>query len=238
MKYYLLPLVTLFLVFSLSTSAQTLEMSRAEVSYEGKSRPSIKVSLQPESKEVKKAWKKFIQNSYDADVDGFGLFSNKEILKAEAAEISSISNKKMDLFAQIVESGDQTEMQVFGAVGYDLFFGPQNYAQEFWAMEDLVIDFLVSFLPDQIQDNVDEAAETLSDLKDERADMEKDIEDKMEKIDDLKKEIVETENEIVQLKKDLITNGTSINKAEIEVRIKKRKLERVEDKLKRMENIK
>lgn len=231
MKYSILHTAVLLLFFSVSASAQTLEMSRGQVSYEDKIRQTIKVSIQPESKEVKRAWKKFIQKTYDADVDGFGLITNKEILTAKDANINTISNKSMDLFAQIEENGSQTEMHVFGALGYDLFLNPQNYSKEFWGMEDLVIDFLVHFLPDHIQDNVDEVAKTLADLKDDRADLKKDIQDRKGKIESLKKEITENEEEIKQLNKNLISNEKSVNKTAIDLRVKKRKLDRVQEEL-------
>ena len=225
-KYLLVFFVALFSTFGI-LQAQTLELDNGSILYEKEKRQAVMVTMDPEPKEVKKAWKKFIQKNYDENVEGLGLFTNKEVLTSKKANIEIISEKEMDLYAEIVEVGENTQMNVFAALGYDIYLNPETHPKEYDALEGLVIDFLNDFLPDHIQENVEDIEDNLADLKDEKSTRLKkikknkdDVAQMEQKIKDLKKDNLDYEKEIVDL-------TDSIKKTESKLKIKRKGLNRV-----------
>ena len=230
MKFiYFFFIATLFC--SANTFAQTLEIENGQVLYDKKSRPAILIKINPETKEVKKSWKKFIQKEHDVDVDGIGLFTNKDILKTEKAIVKSISDKQIDLFAKIVENEELTEISVFGSFGYDLYISPAEFPQEYAAMENIVFDFLNKLLPEYLKENVEELEDQLTDLKDNLNDKKDNIEDNKKDIAQMKEKIQALEKENKNMQKDLADEEEQVRKTATKLKVKKRNIATVKSTL-------
>jgi len=217
-----------FLITSTLAIGQTARLEINEVLYKDVLRPSIEVEMVPSAKDVKKAWKNFIEDQYDADVSGYGLFANKDILSTSGATIRPISEKKIDLYSKIIRDGNKTKMNVYGTFGYDSFITPDEHSKAFRAMHDVVGDFVASFLPNYFAEVVDETRDEVEDAADNVADLEKKIERNKEEINDLTKENIELTEELVETRKMLSELKKNLNKD-------KKKLETVKDKVSKNE---
>lgn len=223
--------ILLLLIFSLTASfsanAQSLVIENASVNYEDQTIPAVKVVMSPTPKKVKEEFKDYIKDRYDVKMKGIGFLTNKDVLTAEGVQIPKITSKNMDLSAKVVERGDDTEMYVFGKLGYDINLSPDNdYRTEYRAMKSITVDFLNTFLPNYYQDRVDETQDMLGDLRDDRKDLKDDISDNENKIKELEKENKE-------LASDLENTKTKIIETEEKLNIRKNSLQSVNKELKK-----
>lgn len=219
--------VTFCLVVFLSifANAQTLSVENASVNHEDKNIPAVKVVMNPAPKEVKNQFKDFIKDKYDVKMKGIGFLSNKDVLSAENVQLNGVSDNNMDFYAKVVERGNETEMYVFGKLGYDIYLAPQTVRQEeYRSMKNVTIDFLNQFLPEYYQDRVDQTQDLLSDLEEERKDLKEDISDNLEKISEL-------ENEISGWEIELKETEEKINLATEKLDNRKNSLQTVNEKL-------
>ncbi|MGB4844436.1 MAG: hypothetical protein WBP16_08220 [Ferruginibacter sp.] len=148
--------------------AQTYKIDSSEISYENKLRPCLSVTYDAESKTVKKAWDSFFDKNYDVKIKGIGFLTNKDIITGTDVMIPSISDKRMNLYARVIEQGAGSELKYFMSFGYDFFIGPADYPAEFAAMKKILNDFSMKFLNDYYSDE-------LSDITREIKGLEKDI---------------------------------------------------------------
>lgn len=207
------------LIFLLLTSffnisllyGQELTVSDQVIEYDNQERSCIKVFLKPGTKTVKKAYKDWMDDKQDVDVDGFGFLKNKDVLKAEKATIKAISPYRMDMYARIVEKDDYTEMSVFGSMGYDLYLTPQVYPSEYRKMKGLVFSFLNDFLPGYYQEKVEETKDVIGDIKDDKMDAKDDLADNREEIEDLKKENKELIDKIKEYENQLAKENSKLS---------------------------
>ena len=178
-------------------SAQKLSVSNSSVIYNNESRESISVQIvEPSPKQVKAAYKDWIEDNYDAKIDGFGFLKNKDLLVAEKANISSISSHKMDLYAKIIAKGSVTEMNIFGSLGYDYHISRDTYPQEFSKMRSMVYAFLEDYLPGYYQEKVEESSDLIEEINDDKSNARDDIKKNRKEIESLKKENADLVNEI------------------------------------------
>lgn len=224
--YSILSLLTaLFFVSSLN--AQRLSVENATVNYNDEVIPAVKIIMNPAPKEVKEEFKDFMKDRYDVKMKGIGFLSNKDVLSAESVQISPISDKEMDLRAKVVERGSDTEMYVFGKLGYDINLDYNSrYRDEYRAMKSMTVAFLNEFLPDYYQERVDETQDKLDDLQDNRNDLKEDIADNEKKISELEKEIKEMNSELSETE-------SSISETEQKLRDRRSSLQTVNQELRR-----
>ena len=206
---YILPLFAI--LFSTLLSAQSLTVENGRVEYDDQNMPAIKVVMNPKPDKVKDEFRDYVKDNYDVKMKGIGFLSNKDVLSAEGTVISRISDKEMDFRAKVVERGDATEMYVFGSFGYDIFVDPEQYPNEYRAMKTLTVNFLNDFLPDYYKDRIDETQEMLSDLKEEREDLNDDIADNEKKIEELKKENEEKRNKLNEVEENISEAESKLN---------------------------
>lgn len=200
------------------------------VSVDNKQIPAVKVVMSPKPDKVKDEFRDFIKDKYDVKMKGIGFLSNKDILSAEAVKIPAISSKEMDFKAKVVENGDNTEMYVFGMLGYDINISPEKYRDEYRAMKNITVDFLNGFLPEYYQDRVDETQDMLSDLRDNRNDLRDDLADNKEKIADLEKENKELDSELTNTESKIKDTETKLNMRRNNLQKVNRQLEKAGDK--------
>lgn len=126
--------------------AQTYKIDTSEISYENKLRPCFSVTYDASAKTTKSEWVKFFKKTYKVKVKGIGLLSNKDIIEALDVTISSISDKRMNMYARVIDHAKGCEMKFFMSFGYDFFIGAENYPKEFGSMKTLLNDFSIKFL--------------------------------------------------------------------------------------------
>lgn len=190
--------------FAFSTlQAQLVSVQDGNLKTNESEQTCVQVVMQPEAKEVKRAFKDFLNDEYDVKLKGIGFLSNKDVLTAEQTNISVISDKMMDLSAQVIEVNDKTQMCIAGSFGYDIAIDRYDYPQEYRAMRNIVLDFLDVYLPNYYQDRIEEKQEIVTNLQEERSDLTEDITDNKEEIEKLKKENEKLMKELEDTKKQL-----------------------------------
>lgn len=129
-------------------NAQTYKIDTSELSFENKLRPCFSVFYDASAKTTKSAWVKFFKRNYKIKVKGLGLLSNKDIIDAKDITIGSVSDKRMNMYAQMIDHAKGSEMKFFMSFGYDFFIGPADYSKEYGSMKIILNDFSVKFLND------------------------------------------------------------------------------------------
>ena len=218
-----------FLLTSVTLTGQTLNVSNKIIVHDSKEWNAIKVLIAPETKSVKKAFKDFMDNKYEVDIKGIGLFKNEDVLYTEPMVIKPISSEIIRLYVKVIEEGGQTAMYVFGQLGNNTQISPYEYYTEFGALRNLTVDFLNGLLPDYYQDIVEDQRDAISDLEKDRDDMRKKISKNKDKIAELQKE-----NEELELK--LLTNKTKLKEGVETLSKKSETLKKVNTKLEKVDN--
>lgn len=139
-------LILCVLFMSVKISAQTFVIDISEITFENKLRPCLFVKFDAAAKTVKKGWADYMKKNYKIKVKGIGLLSDKDLIDANDVTISSISDKRMNMYARVTDITGASEMRYFMSFGYDFFIGPKEYPTEFEAMHKLLNDFSINFL--------------------------------------------------------------------------------------------
>ncbi len=211
-----------FFLTAFSLSGQELAVTDQTINYDDQNQPSIKVILKPDSKTVKKAYRDWMEDNYDVDVDGIGFLKNKDVLKVEKSKLKGISENKMDLNAKIIDKGDYTEMDIFGSFGYDLHVDPNTYPQEYRRMKTMVYAFLNDFLPGYYEEIVENTVEKIDELEEDENDAKDQLADNRDEIEKLKKENIELTNKIKDYEGKLQEAKVElVNQREQKVKVKK-----------------
>jgi translation elongation factor EF-1beta len=159
----------LAIVFCLQGTAQTYKIDTAAIAFENEKRPCFRVNYDASPKAVKKAWDDYFKKTYDVKVKGIGFLTNKEVITATDITLVPVSDKRMNMYASVLDApGDRSELSFFMSFGYDFFIGPDKYPAEFSGMKKVLNDFSVEFLTDFYYS---EASRMTSEIKD----LEKDI---------------------------------------------------------------
>jgi hypothetical protein len=155
----------------IKSEAQTYHVDTTNISFENKLRPCLKVNYDADPKTVKKAWSKFLKKYYKIKTKGIGLLTDKDLISSRDVTISSVSDKRMDIYASITDIAGGSDMKYFMSFGYDFFIGPDNYSNEFEGMKKLLNDFSVEFLNKYYGD---ETSHILKQIKHYEKDIKKD----------------------------------------------------------------
>lgn len=159
-------LLTLFaaIVFGQSPAAT---VNQGSTLHDGEERPCLVIRMEPSEKEVKKAWESFLEKDHKVKLKG------NKVMEAIEVEFPAISPKTMDFFTKIQEDKNGTEMMVFARLGYDTYLNPQDYGQEWVAMERVTKTFLTTFLSEYYNAQVDDAKKVVEKAVKAREKMEK-----------------------------------------------------------------
>ncbi len=225
MNKLLLSCISLLLTYSIF--AQDIRIIESTVEHNDKNRPSLSVTINPDTKAVKKKWKDFMDDKYDVDVKGIGFLTNKDVLTSEQVTLKKISEKQLDLFAKVVEVNDKTRIDIFAAPGYDIYIDPQSSPRAFGGMRSILVEFLNYYLPEFYQEKVEDAQDDYEDLVDSRDELKDNIEDNINEIDELREEIKNLRKENQNLGNDLVETRNKLGDAEQKLMEKKDKKKQV-----------
>ncbi len=218
-------LLVIAILCSFSLNAQKMRLSDSKVTYNEKERPCIEVQIEPETKMTKKNMINWIDDQYNVSLKGMGFLTNKDVLTAEGVVIKPVSDKKMDLFVQVVEQKDETtKMCVFGSFGYNIHITPQRYPVEYNQMKEMTIQFLEFFLPNYYENQIESQQEVVKDISKEREKLAKEIAKNEKEIEKLEEGIEETE-------KTMKDRARKLEEAEETLEEKKKKLKEVKEEL-------
>ena len=159
-------ILSIALAFCFQLSAQTYKIDTSTISYDNANRPCLRVKYDASPKTVKKAWDDYFKKTYDVKVKGIGFLTNKEVITATDISLVAISDKRMNMYAGVVDApGDRSELSYFMSFGYDFFIGPENYPAEFTAMKKILNDFSVEFLTDFYYSEASRMTREIKDLE-------------------------------------------------------------------------
>lgn len=193
--------ILLGLILNLSF-AQDIQTFESSVEYEDQTYPSYSSIITPETDEVKEAWEDYIKDNYKVKLKGTGLFSNKDVLYAEQVQIDPLSSKNMDFYTRIIEEGDRTRMDVFGSFGYDVMLSRGNDQGNFDKLNNMLENFLSSFVPAYYEEKLAEMKEELENMEGERDDLMKDNKKMRKKIEKNKEEMAELAGKIASMEQE------------------------------------
>jgi translation elongation factor EF-1beta len=206
-------ILSLALALCLQLTAQTYKIDTATINFENQQRPCFTVKYDASPKTVKKAWDDYFKKTYDVKVKGIGFLTNKEVITATDITLVAVSDKRMNMYASVVDApGDRSELSYFMSFGYDFFIGAEKYPAEFTAMKKILNDFSVDFLTDYYYS---EASRMTSEIKG----LEKDIKKNNK---DIKKNTKKARKESKEVASGLSAKNTSM---EMENTQYKRKIE-------------
>lgn len=210
-------------------SAQVGFITDGTVQNDDAARPAVSILLRAEPKMVKKAWKDFLEDTYDYKVDGLGFLTNKDILTAERVYLPNQRDHRVTLYAEAVEAAAvdsaQTRFSVFAAYGYDMYVNRYEYNTAYNSLHEMMRSFLDVFMPNYYEQKVNEATEIVADLTDERADLKDETMDLKSDIQSNRDEIEMLLNDIDKMEKEIQENTTEVSELEQTLRVRKAKLE-------------
>lgn len=136
------------LCICISAKSQVFTIDTSQITYENKLRPCYMVVYDAPAANVKKGWVTYMKKNHSIKIKGLSLFSNRDILTAEDVTISSISDKRMNLYTRITDLASGSELKFFVSFGYDFYIGPEKYPLAFEGMNKLLTQFSISYLND------------------------------------------------------------------------------------------
>lgn len=220
-------IISFSILVSMSVSAQSLSPQKSTIKHNEKMRPCLVVKLDPEPKELKKAWIRFLKKKYDVKLKGMGWFSNKDLLYKKEVNVKRLSSQKMDFYTYVVEDENGSEMKVFASLGYDIYLNEEQYPLEFRAMKEMIVSFLKEYLPGYYHDKINESEGSVKSLNKEITSLNKSIKDNEDRTKKLSKEIEES-------KTDIKENSQKLKAAEIKLKGRVEELERIKSKLEQL----
>ena len=203
-----------------------IEPIKGTVHYQETDLPCLEVHIDPETKTTKKAWKSQLKDQYDVKVNGFGLFSRKDVLYTDPVVFETISEQPIEIFAEITEDMNGTQMKVFAKQGAK-WMSEDQLSAEFEKVEEMLINFLKMYLPFHYKEKVNDVEDRIQSLKKEINKLEADI-------NDLNNDIEEAQNKIEELQSDLKAKQIQLEASKVEMEISLEKLKCRSEKMEKM----
>jgi hypothetical protein len=227
MKSTIYKLFSTLIIVLLAFSAQAVSIETGEYERGDEKRPGIRVYLDASPDEVRDAYIDFLKDKYDFKLKGDGLFANKDELYAEEIMVQEIIDKKVNWYAEIIEtdnSQEKTRMTIFVNLGYDVYLSEDQYGAAFAKVYAGVTDFVKMYVPEYYEELIEDAKKEIEDLEEDTSDLKNDIEKNHKDIKKLKAEIEEmeatvneNENRLEKMKTDLEREEESFKKAKKEI---------------------
>lgn len=167
-----------------------IKADTVQVSYESKLRPALEYTSEVDVKGIKKQWKGFLMRNYNISSKSKGVF-----MTSEDVVISSLSDKRMNLYASVMENGAGSKVKFFGAFGYDIYIDSKSYQTEFSNMKKIVENFIYESTTVFYNEKTNVLSKKIAVLTDKNASLLKEIQKNSANIK-LGKQKVETLSEV------------------------------------------
>lgn len=188
-------LLFFFAVACFSTTAfaggtKKVEVRESNENIGGGSHNALTVMIYVEDQDkIEKAWKSKMK-----DING--KVSSKSEIFADDCEMKAMGKNTFDVYARTeVVKGEGVKL----IVGVDLggaFLSSSQHGDQFKVMRDMVHDFAVGIMKDQVGDELKEQQKVLSKMEDDQKDLEKENKNLKDDIEDYKKKIQKAEEDI------------------------------------------
>jgi flagellar capping protein FliD len=195
MKYILPILFLLAPVFTETVFGQSIQPVIGKIMHNDAERTCLMVKLDPTVDQVEDEWEDYLKDNHDTKLSGAGFLGTGDLLVAEQVVISAISDKRMDFYTEIKQVDGKTDLRVFAAFGTDVYVEPEKYPEEYAAMENILHQFLKTYLPGYYEDEVSSVAKTVQSLKKDTERLDKKFDKKEKKIQKLQEEMDENRAE-------------------------------------------
>lgn len=221
---YLIALI--FTTFTLTANTQMLSYADALVEYDGQMVSTINVTLDPKPEQVRNSFESWMDDNYDVDLNGRTLlFFERDVMKAQGVVIPLVSDRRIDLMVMVDENSDKaTNLHVFASFGYDNWITLERYPAEFVALENIVYEYVSTYLPEYYQEKVSEAEEVLIDLKDDRMDLKEEVEENKEEIEELMQENEDLMMKLRDNQKKISLHKSKLNSRSDDYKIMKKRV--------------
>jgi uncharacterized coiled-coil protein SlyX len=203
---------------------QSLKPLSSTIEINESTRPCIALTIDPEPKELKKAWVKFLKKEYSIKLKEKGFFGSSDILCAEEVQIDELILKQMDFYTQIVEVDNGSEMKIFASLGYDIYLNETDYPAEFKMLSNMFVSFLKQYLPVYYEEDIKRQTQNVKKLKKEINSLEANMKRDTEKIAELTEDVED-------YRKSVENNSEKLDVAENKLKDREEKLERIKAKL-------
>lgn len=206
-----LKFIALLLLLSTSVYGQQLAPQDAEIVYEKTTRPCLAITVEPGPDLLRSEWIDYLRKQHGVKLKGDGFLTNKDVLYAEKIVIEAVSEKALDLYAEIIlDENGTTSMKVFAAFGYDIFIEKTSYPNEYQALKEIMSSFLNTYIPDYYNQQLEEVQDHVKDLSKSEGKLEKSIKKNTKKIkkmtkdvEDMQEENAKNETELEEVKSTL-----------------------------------
>jgi len=122
-----------------TTTQKIIVADTTQISYEEKLRPALSYEIDIDVKSLKKHWKKFLAKRFKETYK----VREKNMLVTEDILVPSIFDKRVNLYAKVVEKTDTSVISFLGAFGYDIYIDADVYPKDFKTLKLLVEKFLL-----------------------------------------------------------------------------------------------
>lgn len=192
-------------------------VEETEIDYQGRSYPALVVEANIAEEALKADWQDYVQDAYDVRLDGYGLFTNRDVLEAEGETFVPLSSKRADFYTRFstTELG-LTRMEVFMTLGYDVVVGPESFTQVYDELEGDVKAFIHQQLTQDFEARRATVADAIEDLERDQMRDRRKMERLERKVDRLTRNIEDNlkENEKLSARRDGVRVSLSALEAE------------------------
>ncbi|MGH1337048.1 MAG: hypothetical protein ACRBFS_13065 [Aureispira sp.] len=179
------------------------------------------------SKEVGKAWSKFIKK-YKGKTK-FDRRGNEYI--TEDASIKDMSDNTVDIIAKVEERGQEgTVITVWYNLGVS-YLSSKDFSDRYPAGEAILRDFARNVSADMIEEELKEAEKLLKDYEGNLSKLEKDEKQRTKDIETYKSTITKMEQSIVEAENDVKESKEGQGKAKVEIDDQKKVVDEIKQRL-------
>ncbi len=182
-----------------SAAAQTVKTTQAAMKINGKDRPAISITSEAEAKPLQKAWKKYLKKTYKIKTD-----DSKNMVTATAISLNAVSPRQFDLYTIFNITAEGSEMLIAGAPGYDIYFSPNEYAEDYNKLRTLAEGFVKTYMQTQYEKLIKEKKKAIAGSEKTERQLQKETRR-------LEKRVEKDRKEIRDLQKDIDKNTTAID---------------------------
>jgi len=214
----------LLFVFSLISFSMLAQVNEGARLLNGEEKNAFSITLpKTEKKEVEKAWAKFIKE-YKGKTK---LNKKTSVTFSDDAVVKGMSNNTVDVSAQVMDNGEDTELIVWYNLG-GAYLNSEMHSEGALVGKNLLTDFTLTISKAAIEELLAAEEESLKELTKEQEKLEKEKKDYEAEIKKYEEKIQEARNSILKNAQDQITQKEKVAQQQHVVNEVKEKLKKVE----------
>ena len=187
----------LFIFFSIILQAQKVKVQEKEVKMSQGTRNGLTVEIpEADEKDVEKTWKKKMKKDFNAKTS-----NSKGEVFADDAEIKSISDNTVDVYAKAEEKKGNVRFTVFFNLG-GVYLNSKDHSAHYKYVEKMLEDFAKEVAVNTLEEQLKEEEKNLKKLKNDQEKLVSDKEKLKSDIEDYKQRIKKAEEDIKENEKE------------------------------------